>query len=99
MIGGLIFALAVGLGDMAKYFPEKAAQANVGGGATIECIVQPDGSLKACKVLSEAPRDYGFGRATARMFEKEFNVNDNGALEQPHAPGDRVKFTFEWRGG
>jgi protein TonB len=94
--GILLLALSGGI-DIAKYCPEKAIYGNVEGRATIECVVQPNGSLKACKVLSETPKDYGFGRATVRMFEKEAKVNNDGEAGQPHAPGDRMKFTFEWR--
>ncbi len=99
MVVALLFAFSNGAGDIAKYYPKRAIDNGVEGQATIQCVVLPDGALKECVVLSETPLEYGFGRATVRMFTKTFNVNDYGELGQPHAPGDHVKFTFKWRLG
>ena len=100
MISGiLILALSSEFGNIARYYPKAAAEDEVGGQATIECVVQPDGSLKACKILSETPQNYGFGKATVRMFEREFNVNEHPERPEKNVAGDNVKFTFKWRLG
>ena len=74
-------------------YPSRAANDEVEGVATIECVVQPDGSLADCMVLNEKPGGYGFGAATVKLFMREFNTNKHPEMAQPHAAGDRVKFT------
>jgi TonB family protein len=53
--------------DMARGYPAKAFAAGVDGNATIECRVEPKGTLKDCFVASEQPTGYGMGEAALRL--------------------------------
>lgn len=80
-----------------QFYPPDALNEEVEGSATIECVVQPDGRLATCVVVSEDPKGYGFGRATVRLFEATFNVNQHPEITEPHQPGDKVKVGFHWK--
>ena len=55
-------------GQLANVFPSSAKQAGVkSGSAAIRCTRQDDGSVGECAVLSESPRDSGFGQAALSM--------------------------------
>ncbi|MDR3507221.1 MAG: energy transducer TonB [Caulobacteraceae bacterium] len=57
--------------EMAGLFPAAASRANVAGSAKVSCVIQLDGTLGNCAILSEAPKGYGFGLATlnaARLY-------------------------------
>lgn len=50
--------------QVAPEFPERAAARGIDGGrVTLQCTVQPNGSLTACSVVSEDPAGAGFGAA------------------------------------
>jgi TonB family protein len=54
-------------GPIADYYPNKAAMDHVEGVAKVECVVQATGRLTDCVVISETPKDYGFGVAALKM--------------------------------
>lgn len=56
--------------DMAAVYPPKAQREEKAGWAIVECQTQASGDLTACRVLGEAPADYGFGAAALRLAPK-----------------------------
>ena len=83
---------ASAVADVMDYYPARAMNDEQQGVATIDCIVQADGRLADCVIVSESPKGYGFGAATVRMFE-DLAHEDMAS----HKPGDHQKFTFKWR--
>jgi protein TonB len=53
--------------DIDKYYPERAARLEKSGTARLSCKVRANGTLEACSVLSENPKDLGFGEAAMKM--------------------------------
>ncbi|HVZ30367.1 MAG TPA: energy transducer TonB [Asticcacaulis sp.] len=68
---------------LAEYYPSKAADAEVEGQATVQCVVLDSSGRVSCVVISESPGGYGFGMATVRM------VQDKGRVDTSR--GDVVK--------
>lgn len=56
--------------DMAAAYPQKAQREAKAGWAVIECQTSPTGDFKDCRVLGEAPADYGFGAAALKLAPK-----------------------------
>jgi protein TonB len=54
--------------DLARYYPARAAEAEVEGSATLDCLVEISGRLD-CSLVSETPPDWGFGRAAMRIAQ------------------------------
>lgn len=48
-------------------FPKRAWKENVEGRAQIRCIVNAEGVMTECKVVSETPEGYGFGEAALKL--------------------------------
>ena len=79
------------------YYPERALQDEVSGVAIIDCVLQADGKVKDCVVVKEMPRGYGFGEATVKLFEDEYNLNTQTPPHESHNPGDHMTFTYTWK--
>ncbi len=81
--------------DFNSYYPPAAIEQNLGGRATLDCLIQADGSLR-CAISSEEPEDVGFGLAAlgiARTFRAAPEVDG-----QPTAGGRvRIPITFRTR--
>lgn len=56
--------------DVDALFPTKARRESVSGFAEVACLVQADGRLRDCSVVSETPPDYGFGPATVKAASR-----------------------------
>lgn len=96
---GLLAGLAVLVPIAANakdYYPDRALEAEVSGVAVIDCVLQADGKVKDCIVVKETPAGYGFGEATIRLFEDQFDLNQQKAADKSHKPGDHMTFTFKW---
>lgn len=52
-------------------YPEKARAKKMGGTATLNCRIDKDGHLSACRTMKEVPDGYGFGSA-ARSIARSF---------------------------
>ena len=69
--------------QMMRAYPQRAIMANVGGSASLNCLVLPSGAVTDCNVTRETPGGYGFGRS-AQSLSRHFRVNPrtvNGAAE------------------
>ncbi len=53
--------------DLVSFYPKAAEKAGKTGMAAITCRVRRDGGLRACKVTSQDPAQYGFGEAALKM--------------------------------
>lgn len=53
--------------EFERFYPRKAMNAEVGGSATLACIVAANGSVGGCQVVSETPSSYGFGAAALKL--------------------------------
>jgi protein TonB len=80
--------------DFARYYPERALEREVEGRATIECIVNANGSL-SCTVTSEDPPGYGFGEATLRV-SRHFRVAP-ATRDGVATSGGRIRQTVRWQ--
>lgn len=77
--------------DLARVYPQSAANRGVGGRATIQCLVNKDGSLSPCEILSEDPPGEGFGQAALdlgpafklRPMTKDGQPVDGGTVRIP----------------
>lgn len=52
--------------DLARYYPPRAVAREMEGEAVLDCLVSTSGAL-ACRVVSETPRNWGFGGAALRI--------------------------------
>ena len=56
--------------DMAAAYPQKAQLAEQAGWVILECLTATTGEMKDCKVLGEAPANYGFGAAGLKLSSR-----------------------------
>jgi len=59
----------------ASYYPERAAQNETEGTASVQCTVLDQAGHVNCAVQSETPRGMGFGQATVRMVQEKGRVD------------------------
>lgn len=79
--------------QLMRAYPDRALRAEVGGLATLNCLVQPNGRVADCNLTNETPGGYGFGRA-AQGLTRHFQINPrtvNGA-----AVGSRVNIAIRF---
>lgn len=79
--------------QLMRAYPDRALQSEVGGLATVNCLVQPNGRVADCNLTSETPGGYGFGRA-AQSLTRHFQISPrtvNGA-----AVGSRVNIAIRF---
>lgn len=77
---------------MVDYYPKQARVEKLGGVVEMDCLFKPNGRVKACKIESEYPKDYGFGAATYDLFKGHARAQ-KGTFE----PGKATSFTVDWR--
>lgn len=69
--------------QLMRAYPRRALEAGVAGSASLNCLVQANGSVADCQVTGETPGGYGFGRA-AQSVSRYFRINPrtvNGSAE------------------
>jgi hypothetical protein len=64
---------------------------------TLECSLQPNGSLRACQVVEETPAGHGLGARALR----EARLTRYSRPTAPPRPGEKVRFTtrYPWPAG
>jgi protein TonB len=60
--------------QMMRAYPRRALEAGLGGSATLDCMVQANGSVAVCHIAGETPAGQGFGRA-AQQLSRHFRIN------------------------
>jgi len=60
--------------QLMRAYPDRALRAEVGGLATLNCLVQPNGRVADCNLTNETPGGYGFGRA-AQGLTRHFQIS------------------------
>ncbi len=60
--------------QMMRAYPERALSRGIGGSATLNCLVQANGSVAGCDVVRESPAGHGFGRAAVSL-SRYFGIN------------------------
>jgi protein TonB len=55
------------MADIVGVYPRAAARLGHYGRVTLSCVVQPDGGLSRCQVVSEDPADEGFADAALKL--------------------------------
>jgi protein TonB len=81
--------------DMAGLYPPRALDNEVEGSVTIDCAINGSGRIKACDIISETPKGYGFGKATVTAFLKYAAVKPS-SVDGQLRDGDRRRFTYVW---
>lgn len=79
--------------QLMRAYPDRALRAEVGGVAAMSCLVQPSGRVSDCRVVSETPGGYGFGRAAeglSRYFQISPRTVDGAAV------GSRVNISLRF---
>jgi periplasmic protein TonB len=78
-----------------RFYPEEAQRLGITGSADAECLISADLRLTHCKVLSERPATYGFGKAAIGIF----SIMDAATLTKDGTPtaGRLVDVHFDFR--
>lgn len=79
--------------QLMRAYPDRALRAEVGGLATVNCLVQPNGRVADCNLTGETPGGYGFGRAAeglTRYFQISPRTVDGAAV------GSRVNIAIRF---
>jgi TonB family protein len=80
--------------ELGQLYPDRAQRLGVEGAATVGCVVQLDGSLTDCQVISEAPQGYGFGAAAVKAAGR-FRMRPATRDGEPVV--GRVAIPLKWR--
>lgn len=83
--------------DLQRYYPPAAVRARQGGRAVLNCIAQATGLLRDCVVVSEAPRDLGFG-AAAIGLSSVFKMRPQMVDGKPQDGSVMIPIIFQCRG-
>lgn len=83
--------------DLARFYPPRAAEREIGGRVVLSCTVTESGSLTACSVQSEDPPGQGFGQASLRLTSR-FRMRPQTRDGAP-VGGARVTIPITWQLG
>lgn len=78
---------------LTEYYPPAAIDANKQGVAEVECEILDTAGHVSCTVVSETPKNYGFGAATVKMVEAKGRVDTAGGTVKP---GSKLTVTLKW---
>jgi len=81
--------------EMGFEYPKDAVHLLWNGDATMQCKLKADGGLTGCKILSESPKNAGFGRATLGLAGKYRMPAKN--LQGESVAGATVTIPVRWR--
>ena len=79
--------------QLMRAYPDRALQRGVSGSASLNCLVQANGTVASCDITGETPAGQGFGRA-AQGLSRHFRSNPrtvDGAAE-----GSRVTINLRF---
>jgi len=79
--------------QLMRAYPDRALRAEVGGLATVNCLVQPNGRVADCNLTGETPGGYGFGRA-AQGLTRHFQISPRTVDGAP--VGSRVNIAIRF---
>lgn len=79
---------------LADYYPARAADNEVEGSATVQCVVLDTAGRVSCVTVSEKPGGYGFGHATVRMVQDKGRVDISQGNVQV---GSVLRQTVVWK--
>ena len=79
---------------LTNYYPSKAADNEVEGSATVQCVVLDGAGRVSCVAVSEKPGGFGFGAATVRMVQDKGRVDVTQGNVQV---GSVLRQTVVWR--
>jgi protein TonB len=82
----------------ARYYPSRALERERGGTVRLRCGVNASGRLVNCVIVSEDPTGWGFGDASIRLAEREFQVNPRTVNGEP-SDGGVITFPIRWQLG
>lgn len=60
--------------QLMRAYPDRALERGIGGVASLNCLVQPDGQVADCRLTNETPGNQGFGRA-AQSLSRHFQIS------------------------
>jgi protein TonB len=60
--------------QLMRAYPQRALEAEIGGRASLNCLVQPNGRVADCNLTGETPGGHGFGRA-AQGLTRHFQIS------------------------
>jgi len=81
-----------------RVYPERALIAGKAGRGTLRCTVSKTLGLTACKVISEEPAGYGFGRAAIELADR-FSLKPVTLDGAPVLPGMTVTLSIPFAMG
>ena len=79
--------------QLMRAYPDRALERGLAGSATLNCMVEANGTVSGCSITSETPAGNGFGRA-AQQLSRHFRINPrtvDGAAE-----GSRVSINLRF---
>jgi protein TonB len=82
-------------GDFSNLYPRKALRAGISGHTSMECVIKRDGTLTACRILSETPAEMGFGAAELRLAG-QFKMRPQ-TLDGMPVSGAKVVIPIAWK--
>jgi TonB family protein len=71
---------------IASFYPDRAMRMEVNGRVAVECPTLVEGKPDGCKIVSEAPLDYGFGDAALKVSEQFRFVDETIDGASTHEP-------------
>jgi len=60
--------------QLMRAYPDRALERGIGGVASLNCLVQPNGRVADCRLNNETPGNQGFGRA-AQSLSRHFQIS------------------------
>lgn len=81
--------------DVYEYYPIRAERLRQEGRTTLDCAVARDGRMRGCRVVQEAPRDMGFGRASLELA-RQLRIRSTSGSGKAVA-GRRLQIPMQWR--